>query len=102
MPFGSFGMRRDPWGWPGYGGWRSWDNVEAFTEDTLTVELVDRERRQVVWEGSAISLAADPFGRASAAQIDASIAAIFAGFPFRAGLPPAPMAKPAAGARKGP
>lgn len=87
-PVGPWGLRRDPFndsarGWPGY--WGSWDRVEPFTEGTVNVDLIDRARRQMVWEGVAVSQTADRFGRVSSAQLDASIAAIFANFPFRAG-----------------
>jgi hypothetical protein len=87
-PIAPWGFRRDPfndwpWGWPGY--WGSWDRLEPFTEGTVNIDLVDREQRRMVWEGVAVAQTADRFGRTSPEQLDASVAAIFAGFPFRAG-----------------
>jgi len=82
---GAWGPRRGywgpSWGWPGY-----WDTVEPYTESIINIDLIDRERRQMVWQGAARSVTASRFGEASEAEIDAAVAAIFARFPFRAGL----------------
>lgn len=85
MPYGPWGFRRDLYGtwpsaWPG-----RWDTVQTFTEETINIDLIDRARRQMVWQGVALSETGDRFGLTSAAQIDANVAAIFARFPARAG-----------------
>ena len=84
-PFAPWGGRRGiygggPWGWPG-----GWDRVETFSEGTVNVDLIDRARRQMVWQGMAVSETADRFGRVAPEQLDASVAAIFERFPARAG-----------------
>jgi hypothetical protein len=69
------------WGWPGY-----WDTIEPYTENIITIDLIDREHRRMVWQGAARSITASRFGEPSEAEIDAAVAAIFERFPFRAGL----------------
>lgn len=86
-PIAPWGLNRGvyggwPWGWGGPG---AWDRVESFTEGTVAVDLIDRARRQMVWQGIAVSQTADRFGRVDPEQLDASIAAVFEKFPFRAG-----------------
>lgn len=82
---GAWGPRRGywgpGWGWPGY-----WDSIESFVENTVNIDMIDRERRQMVWQGGARAISANRFGEPSEAEIDAAVAAIFARFPFRAGL----------------
>ena len=85
-PFAPWGVRRGiygpgPWGWPG----GAWDRVETFSEGTVNIDLIDRSQRQMVWQGIAISETADRFGRVAPEQLDASVAAVFERFPFRAG-----------------
>lgn len=65
--------------------WYDEAQVSRYTEGTLTVDLVDARRNRLVWSGDAIGrvIARDPAQRAT--QIDQSIAAIFARFPYRAG-----------------
>lgn len=65
--------------------WYDQTEVSRYTEGTLTVDLVDARSNRLVWTGDAIGrvLARDPAQRA--AQIDQSIAAIFARYPYRAG-----------------
>ncbi|WP_035486321.1 DUF4136 domain-containing protein [Geminicoccus roseus] len=68
--------------WAGYGGFT---DVQAYTEGTLVIDLIDRARREVVWEGVAIDRTqpdADPLPEAA---IDATVQKIFADFSFRAG-----------------
>lgn len=68
--------------WSGYGGFT---DVQSYTEGTLVIDLIDRTRRAVVWEGVATDRSqpdADPLPEAA---IDATVQKIFADFPFRAG-----------------
>ena len=65
--------------------WYDQTQVSRYTEGTLTVDLVDARSNRLVWTGDAIGrvMARDPAQRA--AQIDQSVAAIFARYPYRAG-----------------
>ncbi len=60
--------------------------VSSYTEGTLTLDLVDAAKNRMVWTGDAIGRIVNkrtPEERA--ADIDASVAAIFAKYPFQAG-----------------
>ena len=69
-------------GWPGYG-WG--DDVYQYTEGTLSVDLVDARRRQLVWEGVAVGEVQNPDSAGSQQNVDKVVAEIFAKYPFRAG-----------------
>ncbi|OZI76467.1 DUF4136 domain-containing protein [Bordetella genomosp. 2] len=69
-------------GWPGYG-WGS--DVYQYTEGTLNIDLVDARRKQLVWEGVSVGVIDDPTQASSAQNVDASVAQVFARYPFRAG-----------------
>ncbi len=64
--------------------WRDRTDVHQYTEGTLNIDLVDVQRKQLVWEGIAVGTVgrADPQRRGE--QIDAAVAAMFARFPYRA------------------
>jgi len=79
----------------GFGGWRhgyGWGlgfdsraDVETITEGTLTIDLVDRVKNELVWSGSAVrTLDAKVLDQPSKA-IDQAVNLIFAKFP--AGVP---------------
>ena len=65
--------------------WRDRTSVRQYTEGTLNVDLVDRERNRMVWEGIAVGRMARLSTQDRAARIDATVAEIFQQFPFRAG-----------------
>ncbi len=77
-----YGYRRDWYGvWAGYPVAR---DVRSYTEGTLHIDLVDRARNQLVWEGIAV-------GRVTRAAMDNprsavadGVAAIFQRYPYRA------------------
>ena len=72
--------------------WRDRTDVYRYTEGTLNVDLVDVERNRLVWEGIAVGRVTrenDPARRD--ARIDATMAEIFARFPYRAGMVPPPQ-----------
>ncbi|HWL69949.1 MAG TPA: DUF4136 domain-containing protein [Geminicoccus sp.] len=82
-PRGYYGYRGgfyDPWF--GYAGG---SEVVNYTEGTLNIDLIDRERRQMVWEGVAVGEVDADEGVPSQAKIDAAVKDIFAKYPFRAG-----------------
>jgi len=70
-------------GWPGYG-WG--DDVYQYTEGTLSIDLVDARRRQLVWEGVAVGEIQNPSSAGSSQNVDKVVAEVFAKYPFRAGV----------------
>jgi hypothetical protein len=90
--------------WPGpglgagFGGWRhgyGWgigvgtEEIRTVTEGTLTIDVVDRARKELIWSGSAIGeLTAKTLDNPDPA-LDRSVALIFAKYP-RAPTTPAP------------
>ncbi|AMD46401.1 DUF4136 domain-containing protein [Bordetella holmesii] len=69
-------------GWPGYG-WG--DDVYQYTQGTLNVDLVDRRRKQLVWEGVVTGEVSEPNWAESQQRVDAAVALIFQKYPFIAG-----------------
>ena len=70
-----------------YGTWSGWSasmsttEVVQRTEGTLGVDIVDRKRNQLVWEGAATKNVTDSTRRNQEQVLDEAIAAIFADFP---------------------
>lgn len=90
-PISYYGYRGYP-AWPGYA-FGSGPFVDQYTEGTINVDLVDRRRDAMVWEGVAVAPVTDRDRTYPQERIDSSIAAIFAKYPYRAGsgtpVPPA-------------
>jgi hypothetical protein len=85
-------MSPHPWyGWRGhYHPWPAYRYetfVQTYERDTLYLDLVDVERRQLVWEGRAIIRATRATRDDPAATLDSAIAGIFERYPFTAGTP---------------
>lgn len=83
----------DPWGyyayrfyepWPGWG-FGSEEVVSRYTPGTLSVDLVDRAKNRLVWEGVATGDIASGDRDNRAGRIDRTVAAIFERYPFMAG-----------------
>jgi len=81
----------------GYYGYRSgyygvWGGYETqttqYTEGTLTVDVVDGARKQLVWEGTVVGRVRDEDRANLQAAIDKVIPQIFAKYPYR--VTPAP------------
>ena len=67
--------------WGGYSMSMSTTEVVQRTEGTLGVDLVDRARNQLVWEGAATARVTDQMRQNRDQALDAAIAEIFAQFP---------------------
>ena len=65
--------------------WRDQTHVYQYTEGTLNVDLVDRQKNRLVWEGIAVGRVAKLKPAERAARIDSTLAEIFARYPYRAG-----------------
>jgi hypothetical protein len=78
-----------------WGGYPYETLVRDYTEGTLNVDIVDRARKQLVWEGIAIGEVSEKKLRDPASALPPVVARIFSRYPFRAG-----QAGPAGGAQR--
>ncbi|MFU8820266.1 MAG: DUF4136 domain-containing protein [Gammaproteobacteria bacterium] len=80
-----------PWyGWRGgyYYPWPAYSYetyVDRYERGTLFIDLVDAERRQLVWEGRAVGRITKSTREDPAGALDNAVAEIFARYPFVAG-----------------
>jgi hypothetical protein len=82
QPYGWYGWRDVYSPWPTYS-YETW--VDNYTQGALYVDLVDAERRQLVWEGEVQGRITDEMRRNPEPAITGAVEAIFARYPFRAG-----------------
>lgn len=69
-----------------YGGWAGYQTtVDQYTEGTLNIDLVDANKRQLVWEGVSVGRISNKQRENREAAIDAAVVEIFSKYPFRAG-----------------
>lgn len=73
--------------------WHDETHVRQYTEGTLNVDLVDRRKNRLVWEGIAVGRIAKLKPEERAARIDSTVSDIFARYPYRAGSA-APAVRP--------
>jgi hypothetical protein len=73
-----YGWRR-AYGWNGMG---YTNEVRSFTEGTLNIDIIDRARKQLVWEGVAVGRVTEQKLKDPQPAIDGAVAAIFARFPL--------------------
>ncbi len=80
---GYYGYRSGMYvGWPGY---VEPGYVDSYTEGTLTIDLVNRQTEQMVWEGTAVSRVTSAVREAPNETVRAAVASIFAKYPYVAG-----------------
>lgn len=78
-----YGYRRGFYrGWAGYG---YETQVDQYVEGTLNVDLIDAQRKQLVWEGVAKGRVTQKDQADRQAALRAAVTEIFSKFPFRAG-----------------
>lgn len=65
--------------------WNQQTSVHRYTEGTLNVDLIDAQRNALVWEGIAVGRVANLEPANRDVRIDATMAEIFARYPYRAG-----------------
>jgi hypothetical protein len=71
-----------------YGPWPGYDfepMVRDYTEGTLNIDIVDRARKQLVWEGIAIGEVSEQKLRNPAAALPEVVTRIFSQYPYAAG-----------------
>jgi hypothetical protein len=78
-----YGYRRGFYG--GWGGYGYETRVDQYVEGTLNVDIVDAQRKQLVWEGVAVGRVTRKTQEERQAAIRAAVAEVFAKYPFKAG-----------------
>lgn len=79
------------WGYAGWGGayWGGWGGTEVTTRrynvGTLVMDVVDREKRQVVYQGGVEGVVTREMLQNREASINAAVGHIFSKYPFVAG-----------------
>lgn len=74
--FGYRGGRHNPWV-----GYSQETIVRQYTEGTLTLDLVDRARKQLVWSGAAFGRVTDKVRNDPQAAVDTAVREIMARYP---------------------
>lgn len=88
MGYGYYGYRRGFYQpWPMYA---DQTEVTQYQQGTLTIDIVDSARKQLVWEGTVTKSISSSDTKDVPAALDAAVASAFAKFPT-----PAPAAAPA-------
>lgn len=78
--YGYYGYRRGYYGvWGGYE-----TTVTQYTEGTLTIDVVDRARNQLVWEGTAVGRTREEDRENLKGAVDEVVALVFMEYPYRA------------------
>ena len=75
-----YGWGPGPWGWGG-GYYGYYNDVRTITRASLTVDLIDRTKKSVVWSGTAFSDVTHQMLEHPAQSIDEAVHQIFAHFP---------------------
>lgn len=65
--------------------WRERTDVRQYTEGTLNVDLLDRQRNSLAWEGIAVGRIARMTPEDRAERIQSTLSEIFPSYPYRAG-----------------
>jgi hypothetical protein len=71
-------------GYYGYGwgaGYADWSDIHTYTEGTLTIDVVDRARNELVWSGSAVGRLTSEVLAKPQPAIDDAVSRIFARYP---------------------
>ena len=90
--WGYHGMYGAPYGAYGYGG--SEVSTRRYNVGTLVMDMVDRQKQQVVFQGGVEDVVTKKMLEDREALLNGAVAQIFARYPFRAGQS-APVAPPA-------
>jgi hypothetical protein len=70
--------------WAGYQ-WETDTITSDYTEGTLNIDLIDREQKQLVWEGVAVGTVSREEQENREASLTSAVDRIFARYPFAAG-----------------
>ena len=68
--------------WGGYGiGYGTTSEIVQRTEGTLRIDIIDRERNELLWEGAATARITEAMQENRGAAINSAVNSIFAQFP---------------------
>lgn len=80
-----YGYRSNRYGtWVGYQ-WETDAITSDYTEGTLNIDIVDREQKQLVWEGIAVGTVSREDRENRETAVTTAVGQIFAKYPFAAG-----------------
>jgi hypothetical protein len=81
---GYYGYRGGRYGtWGGYGGYET--QVTQYTQGTLTVDVIEVERKQLVWEGTLVGRMSEKVMENLEERASKAIQTVFTDFPHMAG-----------------
>jgi len=69
------------WGGPGPWGVGGWNDIQAYTEGTLTIDVIEAQNKDAIWSASAVSRVNRAALEHPKASIDETVASIFTKFP---------------------
>ena len=69
------------WGGPGPWGPYGWNDIEAYTEGTLTIDVIDAQDKDTIWSGSAVSRVYRAALENPQGSINQTVASVFSKFP---------------------
>lgn len=73
------------YGYRGYGAWGGYETtVTQYTEGTLSIDLADAKRNQLVWEAAIVGRLRDEDRKNLKATVDAAVQRLFQDFPYYA------------------
>jgi len=78
-----YGYRRGFYG--GWGGSFYETHVDQYVEGTVNIDIIDAQRKQLVWEGVAVGRVTKKTQEDRQAALRGAVAEMFAKYPFRAG-----------------
>ena len=84
---GYYGYRRGSYGAWGSYGYATQTNVSQYTQGTFNIDLVDRDRKQLVWEAVGVGRVTQKDLENLEEGIRSGVPKFFALYPFRAGDP---------------
>jgi len=83
---GSLGFGYSRFGWHGVGWGMGYDmpDVHTYTEGTLTIDLVDRQKNALAWQGVAVGRLGERALRQPAVAVKSAVSAVFEKYPVQA------------------
>jgi hypothetical protein len=79
--WGGWGPGPGWWGAPGPWGLGGYNDIEAYTEGTLTIDIIEARNKDAIWSGSAVSRVQQAALEHPKASIEETVARIFGKFP---------------------
>jgi hypothetical protein len=84
-----FGYSRFGWHGAGWGGGFAAPDVHTYTEGTLTIDLVDRQKNALAWQGVAVGRLSERALKQPAIAVNSAVNAVFDKYPVQSASRPA-------------